>query len=150
MSAPCRLELYNCGSGHAAAAVAALSQLPAQMHYAFGMHAHYGHELNSNFPDVEEYNWLFPPPMARLCGLTKLRLVGAVSLPPDWRQLSSLQRLTLINDENDWEASGFEWGGGPLTTLMALSRVEIRGVDEYTHGALPGGHTRLHVIMRPV
>jgi hypothetical protein len=40
---------------------------------------------------VEE--WVCPPAMAGLAALTALELVGATSLPPNWCQLSTLQRL---------------------------------------------------------
>ncbi|KAL4457926.1 hypothetical protein ABPG75_012791 [Micractinium tetrahymenae] len=141
-----RLDIYECENEHAQAAVTALSQLPAHVHYAFGVHAYRGHEENYNYPDVEEYPWLSLPPMAHLRGLTELCLVGLASLPLDWRQLPSLQRLTLANDsrwaeEGNWDVIEFEWGTGPLTAMTALSRLDILGKgdidDPPIHGALP-------------
>ncbi|KAL4457932.1 hypothetical protein ABPG75_012797 [Micractinium tetrahymenae] len=142
-----RLDLYECTHKHAQAAVAALSQLPARVLFALGAHAYWGHEEDFNYPELEEYPWLSLPPMSHLRGLTHLCLAGAVSLPPDWRQLPSLHHLMLSNDsywaeEGNWQGGLFEWGAGPLTALTALSRLDIRGVGDIDapgpiHGALP-------------
>lgn len=105
-----------------------------------GIHAHNGVEDDS--ADVYDYDWLQSPEMAGVGALTRLQLVGAVSLPPDWRQLSSLQHLEVFNmraagqlepGAESYQAwGGFEWGDAPLTALTALTCLEIGEL-------LPGG-----------
>lgn len=79
--------------------------------------------------------------------LTRLHLVGAISLPPDWRQLTRLRELQVENEE-DWAAEGnnwreededgddwgwFEWGTDSLAPLAALERISLS-----CRGVLPG------------
>lgn len=83
--------------------------------------------------------WVHLPAMAHLAPvLTSLQLVGAVSLPPDWRQLSRLQRLQ-VHNQAEWAALGnlwsqqgdawgwFDWGSieDSLAPLAALEHLEF-------------------------
>lgn len=84
----------------------------------------YGEEdLNGPF-DPWHYG-PYPPsqPLAELDRLTQLRL-HLVALPPDWRQLSGLQRLRLNKIELDSDFQP-EWLPEPLTGLSSLTRLEL-------------------------
>ncbi|KAI7838740.1 hypothetical protein COHA_007536 [Chlorella ohadii] len=76
-------------------------------------------------------HWVYLPPLAPLAGcLTALTLSGAVSLPPDWRQLAVLRELKVYNDTewaeeldelDDRPWGGFSWDSGSLSSLTALT-----------------------------
>jgi hypothetical protein len=68
-----------------------VQQLPRLHAVRLGIHAYDGTEEASDFPNTDEHAWVQPP--AGLAALTALELVGATSLPLDWRQLSALQCL---------------------------------------------------------
>jgi hypothetical protein len=79
-----------------------LEQLPRLRAVKLGIQAYEGTEEDYNYPGTGDIGWVHPPAMAGVAALTELALIGATSLPPDWRQLSTLQRLHVIMD---YEAS---------------------------------------------
>ena len=132
----CSLDIYYCSTADASAAVSMLQQLPRLRGVKLGIQAYDGTEEDYNYPNLEDgYDWVLPPAMAGVAALTELDLVGCTSLPPDWRQLSALQRLKARVYENDFESDFV--GSGPLTALTALTRLQV-GDD----GVLPGGTAR--------
>jgi hypothetical protein len=143
---PCSLDVYNCSAANAAAAMAMLQQLPQLRGIRLGIHEYEGTEADYEYPYLEGVvEWVSLPTMAGLAALTALELVGAASLPPDWRQLSALQRLHVSvskefaanehnADEEDWR---FEWGSGPLTALTALTSLSIDDGSDY-EALMPG------------
>ena len=149
----CRLDVYYCSTADATSAVSMLEQLPRLRGIKLGIHAYHGHEaifkdyLKCYDVDGDERvtfpEWVRPPALAGLSALTELELAGAASLPPDWRQLSSLQRLRVMIDLRYWPHSWphlvnnsgaegraachqwcFKWGTAPLAALRALTRLE--------------------------
>ena len=143
---PCSLDVYYCLAADATAAVAMMQQLPQLRGIRLGIQAYGGTEEDYDYPYLEGVvEWVSPPAMAGLAALTALELVGATSLPPDWRQLSALQRLHVSvsvefaanehdADEEDWR---FEWGSGPLTALTALTSLAIVGGSD-NNALMPG------------
>lgn len=121
-----------------------LQQLPRLLGVSLAIHAHYGTEEDYKDSKNEEYEWVDLPAMAGVAALTELKLVGAVSMPPDWRQLSSLQRLKMFHDFSAEELQqtaedgtvrewcGFDWSDATLTALTALTRPQLDKL-------LPGG-----------
>lgn len=96
---------------------------------ALGIYALASTEEDPDFLEAEDYtHWVDLPPMSGIASLAELCLVGTVSLPPDWRQLSSLRALRLRTME---DVEG--WGVGPLTALTSLSCLELNYVE------MPGG-----------
>ena len=94
------MDLYYCTSAAATAAVSMLEQLPQLRGVKLGIHAYLGTE-ESNEYDFEYYEgWdecVGLPALAGVTALTELELVGNTSLPPNWRQLSCLQRLRMVD-----------------------------------------------------
>ncbi len=89
----------ECSPSAAASAAAALRSLPSLSALSLSIHAC---RLTDDEPLEDRMDdwdvWVQAPALAPLAAaLTELRLVGAVSLPPDWRQLSRLQRLRVQN-----------------------------------------------------
>jgi hypothetical protein len=123
-----------------------LHALPQVTALALGIHAHWGPSLleamNADLLDFER--WAYPPALAALAALTRLEIVGAASLPPDWHQLSSLVRLAVglpgwiaveegVDDDGQpWV--GFTWGAAPLAALQSLTRLKLS-----RDALLPGG-----------
>ena len=112
-----------------------LKQLPRLQAVKLGIQAYTGTEEDCDYPNIDSFEWAEPPAMAGLAALTALELVGNASLPPDWRQLSALQRLRVILDSSA-SSQDFIWGSPPLTSLTALTRLEVRGL-------MPGEGCRL-------
>jgi len=94
-----------------------LKSLPGPRRIKLGIHSFRGTELAWDYPDFfnavpgavatfTDWEWLFPPALPALPGLTELRIDGAASLPPNWRQLSSLQRLTVYHNKDWWAEDG--------------------------------------------
>lgn len=96
----CRLTLFECEHGHALAAVSMLGALPASCRLRLAIDScerEDEHVWVHNWP-----HWVYLPPLAGLpIKVVELRLVGAVSLPPDWHQLQHLQRL-VVHNERHW------------------------------------------------
>ena len=72
------------------------------------------------------------PPLGGVRVLTELELFGDTRLPPDWRQLTALQRLSVTTDDVDGLESSFEWGCESFAALTALTHLDMFPV-------LPGG-----------
>ena len=110
-----------------------LCQLPQLRGVKLGIHAYWGTEVGCIFPKTHEVDWVSLPALAGVTALTELELVAHTSLPPDWRQLSSLQRLRMMGSREvpvdnmgglaGWQP--FQWGTAPLTALTALTRLEV-------------------------
>jgi hypothetical protein len=105
-----------------------LEQLPRLRGIKLGIHAYMGTGMGSGYTGV--FPSVHLPAMLGVQALTELELAGEACLPPDWRQLSSLQRLRVVMDGeedigDDW---GFEWGTATLTALTALTRLEGEGL----------------------
>ena len=89
----------------------------------------------------EPLDWAVrPPALAGLTALTELEVVGEARLPPDWRQLRRLRRLTVKVDDGyavdpDFR---FERGTAPLTALTALTCLEVGLPPQQAMGPLPG------------
>ena len=115
-----------------------LAQLPRLRGVKLGIQAYEGTEEDYNYPNDAGYEWVEPPAMAGLAALTELALVGGTSLPPDWRQLSGLQRLRVTVGAGEGDADAFDWGSAPLTALTALTHLEVRGL-------MPGEGRRLQL-----
>lgn len=133
----------QCGPRNAAEAVATLRSLSGLTALGLAVHACQGTDQDELEERIASWrNWAPLPAFGPLgASLTRLRLVGAVSLPPDWRQLTRLQRLRVQNEE-DWAAGElsvqlgwgpFEWGAGSLSGLTALTQLRVSG-----RGVLPG------------
>lgn len=80
------------------------------------------------------FDWMHTPPLAGL-PLRSLTVQGAVGLPPDWRQLASLQVLRVVSAPeygepllDDDEMSRLQWGSEPAGALAALTRLEVKGI----------------------
>lgn len=141
----CSLQLYECDQATAETVLALLASRPSLTALALGIHAHCGPEQSYRDYGIEAWPArVHLPPLARLAAaLTELRLVGAVSLPPDWRQLSRLQRLRVAHGAeapDAWDTGAtrdslgrFEWGDGDLSSPTALTRLELGA-----HSVLPG------------
>lgn len=141
----CSLQLYECDQAKAEAVLALLASRPSLTALALGIHAHCGPE--QSYRDWGIAAWharVHLPPLAPLAAsLTELRLVGAVGLPPDWRRLSKLQWLRVAHGAeapDAWDTGAtrdslgrFEWGDGDLSSLTALTRLELGA-----HSMLPG------------
>jgi hypothetical protein len=101
-----------------------LQQLPRLRGVKLGVHAFFGAEEDGDYPNTDEFEWVHLPAMAGVTALTGLELVGETSLPPDWRQLSSLQRLRMMGSSGVPEDNNGDEGGA-LTALTALTHLEI-------------------------
>ena len=122
---PHRLHMYECKTTHAVAAVQLLRQLRQLAAVSLGLHSCSGSDFDSLHPETEAWvDGLVLPPLASLAALSELHLAGWVQLPPDFRQLSQLQRLSVIGGTSD-EGESYEWGAAPLSGLTSLRRVEI-------------------------
>jgi hypothetical protein len=128
-----RLDMYNCRSGSAGAAVATLAKLPHLTLCELSIWAHHGSELDH----LDEWEWDYRledaweaahvcvvPPLAAVPALTTLTLWGFATLPPDLRQLSGLQTLQACLSGSEQ----LRWGAEPLTGLSALSHLVLGGV----------------------
>ena len=142
----CSMDLYECSTADAAAAVSMLEQLPRLRGIRLGIHAYWKTEEDYLYPDLDDWHaWVGPPAMAGLGALTELALAGAASLPLDWRQLSALQRLQVTVDSEfgrgvetaDGDVWHFVWGDAPLTTLTALTSLRTDG-GPGDYGVMPG------------
>ena len=119
-----------------------LGQLPQLRGVKLGIHAYHGTEEGIDYPDRDTQDWVQLPALAGVAALTELALVGCTCLPPGWRQLSSLQRLRMVDtltesidhnaDQDPEDFRLFQWGAAPLTALTAVTRLEI------DHRLLPG------------
>ncbi|PRW18384.1 2-polyprenyl-6-methoxyphenol hydroxylase [Chlorella sorokiniana] len=122
----------------AEAAVAMLRQLP-QLHslqlQLINVETHFDPDADgASWIGNGVWEWMRPPPLAGL-PLHSLTVQGAVGLPPDWRQLASLQVLRVVSSpeygepllEED-ETSRLQWGSEPAGGLAALTRLEIKGI----------------------
>ncbi|KAL4425983.1 hypothetical protein ABPG75_009999 [Micractinium tetrahymenae] len=138
------LDLYDCSQADATAAAAMLRRPPRLSSIALGIHSFWGSEANDGYPsfaddDSQQYpfvdkDWVEIPPLAGISGLTALHIDGAAGLPPDWRQLRSLQCLRVTHNvtwaapsQEDWNWGSFDWGpeDEPLSALTALTKVEF-------------------------
>lgn len=80
------------------------------------------------------WDWVRTPPLAGL-PLRSFTVQGAVGLPPDWRQLASLQVLRVVSSpefgqpwyEED-ETTSHQWGSELASGLASLTRLEVKGV----------------------
>ena len=88
LSGWCSLELLNAADGDTALAAAMLQQLNRLSSIKLGISAPRGRSRPVGDPKSAA------PPLAQLSSLTELRLHWA-QLPPDWRQISGLQRLRI-------------------------------------------------------
>lgn len=114
-----------------------LQQLPELTEAALAIHSYWGTEdTDGEWPYVDDWeDWVYLRAMAGISALTRLCMVGAVSLPPDWTQLRSLRSLDVVNDaawaleqlqgDDGWKWGGFDWGQQPLTALTALTKLKI-------------------------
>jgi hypothetical protein len=112
-----------------------LGQLPQLRGVKLGIHAYTGTEEGIDYPDTDAYAWVQLPALAGVAPLTELALVGCTCLPPDWRQLSSLRRLRMVDtltesidhnvDQDPENLCLFDWGTAPLTALTALTSLEV-------------------------
>ena len=136
------LHVYECANEHGAAAVQLLRALTQLTSVELGIHGSFGSELD-NYPTLDQWEeYVFLPLLAGLSALTELCLVGGADLPPDFRQLSQLQRLAVTAGCSE-ELGDFNWGGAPLTALASLTRVEINQGAYMLHGMhMPGEHLR--------
>ncbi|KAI7842152.1 hypothetical protein COHA_004175 [Chlorella ohadii] len=147
------LDVLKCDASAATSAAATLRCLPGLSALALSIHAC---RLTDDEPLEDRINdwevWVQVPPLAPLAAaLTELRLVGAVSLPPDWLQLSRLQRLRVQNSsywaaglggaERGWQP--FSWGTGPLYALKALTSLRVSGDGVLPNAALLATAPRL-------
>lgn len=137
----CRLHLYFCEPDHGTAAVQLLRELPQLSSATLGVHSCHDTELDGNYPLIEQMESTVElPPLASMTALTELQLAGLVQLPPDFRQLAQLQRLSatsLHGYDEDGNMPPVDWGSAPLTGLASLTHVELcLGCDGM---ALPGG-----------
>lgn len=113
-----------------------LAQLSQLSVVSFGVHSCWGSELDGSYPDLEQWEYLLQlPPLGSVAALTELCLAGYLQLPPDFRQLSQLRRLTVAGAISNFEDDDehFAWGDAPLTGLAALTRLDYGYMD------LPGG-----------
>ena len=125
----CRLDLYDCSEYAASAVVSMLEQLPKLRAVKLGIHAGKGTEEDPIHPICDRDDRVELPVMAAVAALTELELIGAARLPPDWHQLSTLQRLRVVNggqgsyffeagsgcmygDGGEWSQD--EWGAATL------------------------------------
>lgn len=127
--------------------LAGLGQLTA---ISLGVHGCWGSELDREFPDRagnEHPVWqgfAQLPPLASLTALTELTVTHRAGLPPDFRQLHQLQRLT-VNGAHGTDWGPFAWGTDSLAGLTALTRVDLFqwSMDEGLPGETQGGKDRL-------
>lgn len=134
--APCSLTLRY-GTG-VEAAVAMLRQLPQLQSLDL--------QLTNNWMLFDEdsdgalwigngvWDWVHTPPLAGL-PLRSLTVQGGVGLPPDWRQLASLQVLRVVSSPefgqpwDDEDETGFlQWGSELASGLASLTRLEVKGI----------------------
>ena len=130
----CSLEVSRVRHGHMEAAVSMLHALTGLTGIRLGFSVWpAGHSCQLTW----EGDMFDVPSLGGLAQLIELRL-HAVILPPDWRQLSNLQRLSW----NDiWHREGGEadgvyhisrgWHRDPLTALTALTALELGLVFEF-------------------
>lgn len=98
-----------------------LALLPQLAAVAIGVHSCWGSELDSDYPDRNEHfnvhypdtgewqHFLHLPLLGGVAALTSLYLAGRAALPPDFRQLRHLSRLTVVGGFNpDDDADEFE------------------------------------------
>jgi hypothetical protein len=113
-----------------------LEQLPRLRGIKLGIHAYMGTGMGSGYTGV--FPSVHLPAMLGVQALTELELAGEACLPPDWRQLSSLQRLRLLCRPCGY--GGYlqllTWGEAPLTALTALTCLEL------DRRVLPGGERK--------
>lgn len=75
-----------------------LTQLSLLSGISLGIHSCADSELSNNYPEIDGWDdFVQLPPLGRLAALTELCLAGRAALPPDFRQLSSLQRLMVVD-----------------------------------------------------
>lgn len=121
-----------------------LRQLPQLSSASLGVRSCYDTELDDSYPWIEPWNHHVKlPPLANVPALTELHLAGQVQLPPDFRQLSQLQRLSatgLHGFDEDGHLTPFDWGSAPLTGLTSLSHVEL--CQGHPGMVLPGGQPK--------
>lgn len=132
-----RIHIYYCTDEDATAAVGALHQLVRLTCLTLGINCDEGSEVDYDFPGGSD-NWehcVQLEPLAGLTALTELCLVELVELPPNFRQLSNLQPLSVTQGHSSGH-DPFNWGSQPLTGLTALTRVGI--VQGYYGTELPG------------
>lgn len=80
------------------------------------------------------WEWVPALPLVGL-PLHSLTVQGAAGLPPDWRQLASLQVLRVVSSPEyaePWVDGGATscllWGCEPASALTALTRLELKAV----------------------
>lgn len=128
----CRLHLYLCRQEHVQVAVGMLAQLSQLITVAFGVHSCWASELHDYYPDLDEWeHFLQPPPLGGVAALSELWLAGRVALPPDFRQLSHLRRLTVAGAYSD-EGGPFHWETESLAGLASLTCVTLEP-NVYAH-----------------
>lgn len=116
--------MHLCWWEHCVAMLRVLEALPQLNSISLGIHACRGSQLDEgDYPEGDGWGGFLELPMlGGLTALTELFLAGWLDLPPDFRQLTQLQRLSatdvcsLYGDEFDCHAP---WTG------LALTRVEF-------------------------
>ena len=135
--APRRLHLYKCGTTHAQAAIGMLAQLTQLGSLSLGVHSCDGSELDDDYPDLDGWDQFAQlPPLGSLTAITELWLAGLAALPPDFRQLSSMRRLTTAAVYGE-DFSPLNWGAESLAGLVSLTRMEVQ-VHRWPLPAPPG------------
>lgn len=109
--------MYHCTDDDAVAAVDMLHRLTQLTGITLAIHCHGRSELDYDCPGGDDWwdHCVQLEPMAGLTALTELCLVEVVKLPPDFRQLSNLRRLS-VTEGRSYGFKDFEWGSEPCLT----------------------------------